>query len=386
MVTDRRTFLWRAAASVLALLAGRDLAALAAPGGEGVSCPPTGSTPLSFDGTPQVRIVGMGGAGANVVAQLAAAGVPGATLAVADTNVCPELYIPGVPSLLLGPCMARGLGAGGSLDRGAKAAEESAKGLAELVAGTDLVLILAGLGGGTGGGAAPVLARLAREAGADVFALVTLPFGFDGRRRLQTAVAALTALREAVPVTIALPYQALFATLAAYTVCRAFAALDDLLAATARDLVEPLSTPSLICLDHRDCLAVLAGGWCSLGWGRAAGEGSGIRAAQAALAHPALTSPLAEAQGLIVHVRGGGGLALHEVLQAAHTAAAAVHPDANVLCSARVDPSLQDDEAAVTLVASSAGPPALGGVERGYEGEQADLTARLLSGIIHLLY
>ncbi len=214
-------------------------------------------------------------------------------------------------------------------------------------------MIVAGLGGGTGGGASPLIARWAREAGALTLALVTLPFSFEGCRRAANAAEALAGLQEAADAVIAIPCDGLWHTHHSQTLHAVFAALDDLLTLATRSLVEPLTVPGLISVDPVDVGAILRQGGCSrLGVGRASGPGAGRRAAEEALASPFLGGPIRPAPSVFFSVRGGVEMPLGDVVEASETLAQATDPWACLLHGALVDPSLPPGQVEVTLVAT----------------------------------
>lgn len=292
----RRVLLRRLVASLLVLLPSRRLALSdkesaplppALPQEAAVAAPSPAGLQSLLGPCPRVKVVGVGGAGGTIVARLLEKGIPGAEFCVADTNVRSEMYLEGQRGILLGPNLTRGLATGGCLERGAQAAAESAGELRAALAGADLALIVAGLGGGTGGGAGPVVTQLAREAGATTVALVTLPFAFEGRRRAAKAAEGLDALSATADTVIVVTYEALSSALRSHTLAKAFRALDDLVAGSARGLVEPLTIPGLICVHFDDFRRLLSrGGMARLGVAQAEGLQSGQRAVWDAVASP----------------------------------------------------------------------------------------------------
>ncbi len=326
-----------------------------APAASAPTSTPTTPHSLAMDPPPAVLVIGVGHAGGQAITRMARQGIAGAALCVADTNVCPALYLPATRHILLGPHLARGLGAGGYMEHGAAAAEASTAELRSALAGAELALIVAGMGGGTGGGAAPVVARLAREAGALAVALVTMPFKFEGRRRQANALAGVATLRAAAGAVIAVPCDGILPTHHHRSLSAGFAALDDLLSRAARSLVETLTVPGLIGVDPQMLQPALGQpGYCRLGVGQAAGQDGGRRAAEAALASPFLGGPLAAAPGLFFAVRGGVDVTLGDVLAAGETLEQAARADACLLCGATVDPALPAEQVEVTLIAAGA--------------------------------
>ncbi|HOG45091.1 MAG TPA: hypothetical protein PLJ35_10290 [Anaerolineae bacterium] len=346
----RRAFLRRSAGALAAAGLWHVCGAAAV---QAAATPPP-AAPLARDWPPQAVIIGVGGAGAKAISLLAARGVAGARLCVAECDVAAALQAPGAQRVLLGPQVARGLGAGGLVGRGEACALASAPELRDVLGGVGLALLVAGLGGGSGGGAGSVIARLAREAGAITIALVTLPFGFEGRRRWANAQAGLAALRSEADAVVAIPCDGLLPAHRDKSIMAAFQALDGLLSRAARSLVETVTVPGLIGIDPADLRYILRHEGCvRLGHGEASGHNAAVRAATAALASPFLGGPIATAPGIFVAVRGGEALTVGGVRAAGEAVTHAASPLASIYCGATFDHTLPTDAVEISIFAAS---------------------------------
>jgi len=350
----RRAFICRSGQALAGLALWR---LLGLPAADAAGAAPAAPPPLTAARSPLVRVIAIGGAGVHAVARMVEQGITGAGFCFADTNVQPAFYLPGTHSLLLGPDLARGLGSGGKMGLGQAAALASEPDLRAMLAGTELAVLVAGLGGGTGGGAGPVIARLAREAGATTVALVTMPFYFEGRRRHESALAGLEALQAAAGAVLVLPADGLIPTHRHSPLLAIFQALDGLLWQATRSLVELVTVPGPICVDPDSLRLVLSGaGPGRLGLGQAGGAHAARRAAVAALASPFLCGHIDAASGAVLSVRGGANLTTAGVLAAGEEIARVAHPYANLLCGATVDPTLPEGRVEVTLFTAAGSP------------------------------
>jgi cell division protein FtsZ len=255
--------------------------------------------------------------------------------------------------LRIGAEVTRGLGAGGDPAVGRRSAEEDADQIAEVLAGSELLFVTAGLGGGTGSGAAPIVARIAREQGALTIGVVTRPFAFEGVKRRLIADAAVDELRTAVDALIVIPNDRVRDVVEEQaSILDAFAAVDDVLRQGVQGVIEIITKPGLVNLDFADVRAVLAGGGIALmGTGQAGGPDRAAIAAQGAIASPLLEADIAGARSILFNVSGGVSLSLAEVTAAAEAIRANADPDANVVFGASFDASL-GDEVRVTVVAT----------------------------------
>ena len=314
-----------------------------------------------FELGPRVAVVGLGGAGRNVVRHLVDIGLPGAKFITFGTYTSQELW----PELGRGHTHVHGEIAptpgldGGDPARGARAAEGSAEELRELLRGVDAVLVTAGLGGNTGTGSAPVVARIAREAGAFPVGIATSPFGFEGHRRRQTAEDGLAAFRREVDTLVVIPCDGLLSILdRGATVAMAFQALDEVVSRAVRAIAEfGLGPPGLITIDFADvrCLMQMPPDYLGMiGIGGSSGEGRAVEAARAALSSQFLALPIESARLVLLSVRGGPTFTLDEGFKAAKVVADAVGTRQNphILRAMRVDPQL-GEAVEVTLIAFS---------------------------------
>ncbi|HEX8640058.1 MAG TPA: cell division protein FtsZ [Allosphingosinicella sp.] len=291
---------------------------------------------------PRISVIGVGGAGGNAVASMMRSAVAGVEFIVANTDAQALAASPAPRIVQLGRQTTQGLGAGSSADLGRAAAEESIAEVERALAGADMCFIAAGLGGGTGTGAAPVIARAARARGILTVGVVTRPFGFEGGRRARIAEAGLEALQQEVDTLIVIPNQNLFRVAQPETTFKqAFDLADEVLQQGVRGITDLMVMPGLINLDFADLRTIMAGmGKAMMGTGEAAGEGRAARAAQAAIANPLLDDPIEGARGLVISISGGDDMTLMEVDEAAGLIKAMVDPEADIIWGTAFDPSL----------------------------------------------
>ncbi len=300
-----------------------------------------------------VRVVGVGGAGGNAIRALAAGGAEGVVCIAANTDTQALAGHPADVQLVLGRRATRGLGAGGKASAGLAAAQESAPSIVRAIEGADLVFVAAGLGGGTGTGAAPVVASLARDAGALVVGVVSLPFAFEGSRRSRLAAQGLEALAEHVDSLLVIENERLLALGAEPTALEAFARADRVLADGVRGIGELVTSHGLVNLDFADVRAVLRdGGRAVMGSGAARGPDRAVRAVERAARSPLLAEGSIEgARGVLMSFTIDPRLGLGRIHEAAARVQAEVDDDAEILFGVRVDPELID-EVRVTVVAA----------------------------------
>jgi cell division protein FtsZ len=255
--------------------------------------------------------------------------------------------------LKLGNKITRGLGAGGNPSIGQKAAEESREDISNAIEGADMVFITSGMGGGTGTGAAPVVANIARDMGALTVAVVTKPFAFEGRRRMQQALAGLESLKEDVDTLIVIPNDKLLDVVERRTSMQeAFRIADDILLRGVQGISDIITVPGLINVDFADVKAVMnQSGSAIMGIGRGTGEGRALEAARMAVNSPLLETTIDGANGVIFSVTGGSDMTLHEVNEAAEIVYDAVDPDANIIFGSVIDERLQG-EIQITVIAT----------------------------------
>ena len=314
---------------------------------------------LEIDSTVSARlkVIGVGGAGGNAVNRMIGAGLRGVEFISANTDMQALNQSLAPCRIQMGPTATRGLGSGGDPTQGRRAAEEDEQLIADALAESDMVFITAGMGGGTGTGAAPVVARLAKQSGALTVAVVTKPFLFEGRRRMRQAEEGLSELRAEVDTLIVIPNERLLAVVDKGTpLTDAFSVCDEVLLKATKGISDLVTVPGLVNLDFADVKAVMSNrGNALMGTGRSSGPNRAVEAAQAAVSSPLLEDvSIAGAEGVLVNITGGRDLTLHEVNEASGVVVAAAGEDANVIFGAVIDPNL-DGEIIITVVATGFG-------------------------------
>jgi len=305
------------------------------------------------DNVVKIKVIGVGGGGNNVVNRMVRGGVGGVDFVAVNTdkqalNVSSAGY-----KIQIGEKLTQGKGAGSDPDVGRKAAEESRSQLGKALEDTDMVFITAGMGGGTGTGAAPTVAEAAKEMGILTVGVVTKPFGFEGRRRMQQAEKGIEELRSKVDSLVIIPNERLkYATDQKITFANAFEIADDVLKQAVQSISDLIRETGFINLDFADVTAIMKdAGLAHMGVGRAAGKGKAEEAARMAISSPLLETSIKGARGILINVTGSEDIGLEEVEQAASLVQAEVHPDAVTIFGATFDPSL-DDEIRVTVIAT----------------------------------
>jgi cell division protein FtsZ len=302
----------------------------------------------------RIKVVGVGGGGSNAVNRMVAAGFDGVEFIVANTDV-QALQLNAAPiKLQIGAKLTKGLGAGADPNVGREAALEDTEKLIEALDGADMVFVTTGLGGGTGTGAAPVIASLASELGALTIAVVTKPFKFEGRKRQLQAQSGLQELRDCVDTVITIPNERLLATITRSTsLSNAFGSADDVLRQAIQGISDLILVPGLINLDFADVKTIMSGmGLAIMGTGLSEGEGRAMVAANAAVSSPLLEDASVKgARGVIINVTGGSDLSLIEVSEASAVIQEAAHEDANIIFGAVVDPKMEG-KVKITVIAT----------------------------------
>jgi cell division protein FtsZ len=307
--------------------------------------------------TAKLKVVGVGGAGGNAVNRMIGAGLRGVEFIAANTDVQALNQSLAPSRIQIGPNSTRGLGSGGDPAVGKRSAEEDEQGIADALSESDMVFITAGMGGGTGTGAAPVVARLAKATGALTVAVVTKPFLFEGRRRMRQAEEGLAELRAEVDTLIVIPNERLLAVVEKGTsLTEAFSVADEVLLKATKGISDLVTVPGLVNLDFADVKAVMSNrGNALMGTGRATGQGRAIEAAQAAVSSPLLEDvSISGAEGVLVNITGGRDLTLHEVNEASSVVVGAAGEEANVIFGAVIDPNM-DGELLITVIATGFG-------------------------------
>ena len=306
--------------------------------------------------SPELRVVGIGGAGVNAVNRMIEAEVAGVEFIAVNTDAQSLQQSEAERTLQIGAELTRGLGSGSDPERGRTATMEDYDRLKALLKGSDMVFITAGEGGGTGTGGAPVVARIARELGALTVGIVTKPFGFEGSRRAQAAEVGIESLSEEVDTLIVVPNNRLLSVLDKQTsMTEAFRVADDVLRQGVQGISDLITLPGLINLDFADVRTIMAeAGPALLGIGVGQGEKRATDAAAQAASSPLLETTLEGARSILLSITGGPDLSLWEVNEAAQAVAEAAHPDANIIFGAMVDEKL-DEHVWVTVVATGYG-------------------------------
>src|SRR5512134_617988 len=305
----------------------------------------------------KLKVIGCGGAGGNAVNRMIGAGLRGVEFIVANTDHQALNQSLAPTRVQIGMNTTRGLGAGGDPAQGRRAAEEDEQAIGDALSDSDMVFITAGMGGGTGTGSAPVVARIAKSQGALTVAVVTKPFAFEGRRRMRQAEEGLSELRAEVDTLIVIPNERLLAVVdKGTTLTDAFSVCDEVLLKATKGISDLVTVPGLVNLDFADVKAVMSNrGNALMGTGRATGENRAIEAAQAAVSSPLLEDvSITGAEGVLVNITGGRDLTLHEVNEAASVVVQAAGEEANVIFGSVIDPNM-DGEMQITVVATGFG-------------------------------
>ncbi|MGQ4561084.1 cell division protein FtsZ [Dermabacteraceae bacterium P7054] len=300
-----------------------------------------------------IKVVGVGGGGANAVNRMIEAGLKGVEFIAINTDFQALLGSDADVKLDVGKEATRGLGAGADPEVGRTAAEDHAEEIESVLNGADMVFVTAGEGGGTGTGAAPVVARIARSLGALTIGVVTRPFTFEGRRRSSQAEAGIAALREEVDTLIVIPNDRLL-SIADKTVSMldAFKIADQVLHSGVQGITDLITTPGIINLDFADVKSVMKdAGSALMGIGSARGEDRALQAAEMAVSSPLLEARIDGAYGVLLSIQGGSDLGIQEVADAAQLVQEAAHRDANIIFGAVIDDAL-GDEVRVTVIAA----------------------------------
>lgn len=309
----------------------------------------------------RIKVVGVGGGGGNAVNRMIASNVAGVEFWSVNTDAQAIAQSQASKSLQLGQKLTRGLGAGGNPAIGQKAAEESREELANAVKDADLVFITCGMGGGTGTGAAPIVAEVAKEQGALTIAVVTRPFMFEGRRRSNQADEGIEALQSRVDTLIVIPNDKILSVISEQTSIQdAFQIADDVLRQGVQGISDIINLPGLINVDFADIRAVMAdAGSAMMGIGVASGKSRAREAAMTAISSPLLESSIQGAKGVVFNITGGADLTLHEVNAAAEVIFEVVDANANIIFGAVVDHSLQGEVQVTVIATGFSGEPVL---------------------------
>ena len=318
---------------------------------------------VDASGGARIKVVGVGGGGGNAVNTMIAAGLPGVDFIAANTDAQALRANLAPIKFQLGEKLTRGLGAGGDPEVGRRAAEEDVERLREYLADADMIFITGGMGGGTGTGAAPIIAQVAKELGSLTVGVVTKPFQFEGKRRMRQADEGMRSLKAAVDTLIAIPNQRLLSVAGRNSsILETFKKADDVLLQAVRGISDLITVHGLINLDFADVRTIMAEmGMAMMGAALAAGENRAVEAAQKAISSPLLEDVSIEgAHGVLINITGGPDLSLHEVNEAATLIQEEADDDANIIFGAVIDESM-GDEVRITVIATGFGERAEAG-------------------------
>src|SRR5215467_3853221 len=303
-----------------------------------------------------IKVVGVGGGGTNAVNRMVDAGLSGVEFIAVNTDAQALMICDADVKIHIGSAATRGLGAGADPAVGLAAAQESRDELKEALKGADMIFITAGEGGGTGTGAAPVVAELGRELGALTVGVVTRPFGFEGRKRSQQAEQGIESLRDKLETLIVIENDRLLQVVEKQTtVVDAFRMADDVLRQGVQGITDLITVPGLVNLDFADVRTIMReAGSALMGIGSASGENRAAEAARAAVSSPLLESSIEGATGILLNITGGPDIGLFEVNEAAEVVTSAADPNANIIFGAVIDEAM-GDEVRVTVIATGFG-------------------------------
>ncbi|KMP12310.1 cell division protein FtsZ [Candidatus Nitromaritima sp. SCGC AAA799-A02] len=316
-----------------------------------------------------IKVIGVGGGGTNAVNSMMRNNTMGVEFIVANTDIQSLEASPCTHKIQLGSNLTRGLGAGSSPESGQLAAQESEDQIRDMLDGADMVFVTSGMGGGTGTGGAPTVARIAREVGALTVGIVTKPFAFEGKKRMVQAESGIRELKDAIDTLIVIPNQKLLSFVGKQTsFTGAFAIVDDVLQQAVCSISDLIVIPGLVNLDFADVKTIMGNmGKALMGSGIAAGENRAIEAAEKAISSPLLDDASVDgAQGILINVTGGDDMTLLEVNEAAMLIQKSSHDDANIIFGSVIDNNMEG-QMRVTVIAT--------GFEKGVEKEQPQRSA-----------
>ena len=306
-----------------------------------------------LDGTATIKVIGVGGAGNNAVNRMVDCGIRGVEFISVNTDRQALQMSKAGTKIQIGEKITRGLGAGANPDIGAQSAEESKSEISEALRGADMVFVTAGMGGGTGTGAAPIVAGIAKEMGILTIGVVTKPFTFEGKKRLSQADRGIESLKSKVDTLVVIPNDKLLQIIDRKTsIVEAFRMADEILRQGVQGISDLIAVPGLVNLDFADVKTIMLNtGMAHMGIGRASGENRAEDAAKQATESPLLETSIEGARGVIINITGGPDLGLHEVNTAAELVQRSVDPEANIIFGTVTDTSMQD-EIQITVIAT----------------------------------
>ncbi|MFS8650548.1 MAG: cell division protein FtsZ [Caldibacillus sp.] len=308
---------------------------------------------MNLDQLAKIKVIGVGGGGGNAVNRMIDDGLQGVEFIAVNTDAQALNMSRAENRIQIGEKLTKGLGAGANPEIGRKAAEESKELIEEAVQGADMVFVTAGMGGGTGTGAAPIIAKIAKDMGALTVAVVTRPFSFEGRKRATQAANGIAALKEAVDTLIVIPNDRLLEIVDKSTpILEAFKEADNVLRQGVQGISDLIAVPGLINLDFADVKTIMANkGSALMGIGTASGENRAVVAAKKAISSPLLETSIDGATGVIMNITGGMNLSLYEVQEAADIVASAADQDVHMIFGSVINEDLKD-EIVVTVIAT----------------------------------
>lgn len=307
----------------------------------------------------QIVVIGVGGGGSNGVNRMIASNLRGVQFVVVNTDAQALLQSATPNRVQIGAKLTRGLGAGANPEIGKKAAEESREEIASALRGADMVFVTAGMGGGTGTGAAPVIAEVAKELGALTVGVVTRPFSFEGRKRMKQAEEGIAALKEKVDTLIVIPNDRLLEIIDKDTpMLAAFQEADNVLRQGVQGISDLIAVPGLINVDFADVKAIMSErGSALMGIGQASGENRAVEAAKKAICSPLLETSIDGARGILLNISGGEDLSLFEVNEAADLVTQAADPEANIIFGAAINEEMRDTISVTVIATGFEGTP-----------------------------
>ena len=307
----------------------------------------------------QIKVVGVGGGGGNAIDRMIESGLKGVDFIAINTDQQALNRSMATEKVTIGDNSTKGKGAGAKPEMGSKAASESREKIAEQLKGADMVFITAGMGGGTGTGAAPIVAEVARDLGVLTVGIVTKPFKFEGRRRMEQAEKGIEALCQHVDSLVIIPNERLhLISKEKLTLLNAFKAADDILRQGVQSISDLIKNPGIVNLDFADINSVMKdAGYAHMGVGRASGEDKARQAAERAISSPLLETSISGAMGVIINITSSPDIGLEEITIASEMIADMVHPDANIIWGTAFDESMED-EMSVTVIATGFSPEA----------------------------
>jgi len=315
---------------------------------------PTATTIDRSDGSARIKVAGIGGAGGSAITRMIESRLKGVDFIAVNSDLQALKENPAEAKIQIGKELTRGLGCGADPDKGRMSAEENKDEIYEELRDTDMVFVTAGMGGGTGTGAAPVVAGIAKELGALTVAVVTKPFSFEGQRRMKLAEAGIEELRKSVDTLIVIPNDRLLQVVDKKTsLMDAFQVVDDVLREGVKGITDLITQSGLINLDFADVKAIMQdSGTALMGIGKSTGESRAIEAARGAIDSPLLEISIDGARGILMNITGGPDLGMYEIDEAAKTITEAADPEANIIFGAVIDETMQG-EVQITVVATN---------------------------------